>query len=86
VAQKKKKNPWDKGYSPNRALGITQRKQKMARETGIPTTKAGLKKKWERDPVGLLQASFSGTGGCFLVIFVVFALLALCSLLTGLEF
>ena len=29
----------------NRALGITQAKQKFARETGIPTSKAGLKRK-----------------------------------------
>ena len=29
-------------FSLNRALGITQAKQKFARETGIPTSKAGL--------------------------------------------
>ena len=29
----------------NRALGITQAKQKFARETGIPTSKAGLERK-----------------------------------------
>ena len=28
-----------------RALGITQDKQKFARETGIPTSKAGLERK-----------------------------------------
>lgn len=32
-------------FSLNRALGITQAKQKFARETGIPTTKAGVERK-----------------------------------------
>lgn len=32
-------------FSLNRALGITQAKQKFARETGIPTPKAGLERK-----------------------------------------
>ena len=32
-------------FSLNRALGITQAKQKFASETGIPTTKAGLERK-----------------------------------------
>lgn len=32
-------------FSLNRALGITQAKQKLARETGIPTSKAGLERK-----------------------------------------
>lgn len=32
-------------FSLNRALGITQAKQKFARETGIPTSKAGLERK-----------------------------------------
>lgn len=32
-------------FSLNRALGFTQTKQKFARETGIPTTKAGLERK-----------------------------------------
>lgn len=32
-------------FSFNRALGITQAKQKFARETGIPTSKAGLERK-----------------------------------------
>ncbi len=31
-------------FSLNRALGITQAKQKLARETGIPTSKAGLER------------------------------------------
>lgn len=32
-------------FSLNRALGITQAKQKFAHETGIPTSKAGLERK-----------------------------------------
>ena len=32
-------------FSLNRALGIAQAKQKFARETGIPTSKAGLERK-----------------------------------------
>ncbi len=32
-------------FSWKRALGITQAKQKFARETGIPTSKAGLERK-----------------------------------------
>lgn len=32
-------------FSLNRVLGITQAKQKFARETGIPTSKAGLERK-----------------------------------------
>ncbi len=32
-------------FSWKRALGISQAKQKIARETGIPTSKAGLERK-----------------------------------------
>lgn len=32
-------------FSLKRALGITQAKQKFARKTGIPTSKAGLERK-----------------------------------------
>lgn len=32
-------------FSWKRALGVTQVKQKIARETGIPLTKAGLERK-----------------------------------------
>jgi hypothetical protein len=32
-------------FSWKRALGITRVKQKIARETGIPTSKAGLQRK-----------------------------------------
>lgn len=42
-------------FSLNRALGITQAKQKFARETGIPTSKAGLERKIDKM---LLKALF----------------------------
>ena len=47
-------------FSLKRALGITQVKQKFARETGIPTSKAGLERK-----VGkmVLNAIFGKKGG-----------------------
>lgn len=32
-------------FSLKRALGITQAKQKFARKTGIPTSKAGIERK-----------------------------------------
>ena len=32
-------------FSWKRALGITQAKQKVARETGVPTSKAGAERK-----------------------------------------
>ncbi len=33
-------------FSLKRALGITQVKQKFARETGVPTSKAGIERKF----------------------------------------
>lgn len=36
------------GFSLNRALGVTSAKQRFARATGIPTTKAGRKRKAQR--------------------------------------
>lgn len=35
-------------FSWKRALGITQAKQKFARQTGIPTSKAGIERKLGR--------------------------------------
>lgn len=35
------------GISLKRALGVTEAKRKIAKATGIPTTKAGRKKKVE---------------------------------------
>ena len=41
-------------FSWKRALGITQIKQKVARETGIPTSKAGLERKIGKTLLSLL--------------------------------
>ena len=52
------------GFSLNRALGITSAKQKIARATGIPTTKQGRKRKlqsslWTAVAVGVAAAACS---------------------------
>ena len=44
-------------FSWKRALGITSLKRKIARKTGIPTTKQGRKRKLERS---LWRALFGG--------------------------
>lgn len=49
------------GFSLSRALGITSAKQKIARATGIPTTKQGRKRKmqshlWTAAAVGVAAA------------------------------
>ena len=35
-------------FSPNKALGITKAKRKIAKATGIPTTKSGRQRKLGR--------------------------------------
>ena len=47
-------------FSWKRALGVTSAKQKFARQTGIPTTKAGLERKLGGAVLGLLFGLFSG--------------------------
>lgn len=43
---KKKKSPIPGlSFSPNKALGITNAKRKLAKATGIPTTKSGRRAK-----------------------------------------
>lgn len=42
-------------FSWKRALGITAAKQKFARKTGIPTTKAGMERKIGRAVLDLLN-------------------------------
>jgi hypothetical protein len=46
-------------FSWKRALGITSAKQKFARETGIPTSQAGLERKMGRSVLGLLLSVFT---------------------------
>lgn len=41
-------------FSLKRALGITQLKQKIARETGIPTSKQGIERKIGKTIIDLL--------------------------------
>jgi hypothetical protein len=41
-------------FSWKRALGVTQTKQRIARQTGIPTTKAGLERKIGKTVLDLL--------------------------------
>ena len=45
-------------FSWNRILGVTKAKQKIARATGIPTTKAGRKKKVRRIVTGSEKKGF----------------------------
>jgi hypothetical protein len=47
-------------FSWKRALGITSAKQKFARQTGIPTTKAGMERKLGKSIIGLLFGIFGG--------------------------
>lgn len=47
-----------KGFSFNRAIGASDAKTKIAKMTGIPTTKAGRKRKAER----LIAETLLGTG------------------------
>lgn len=46
-------------FSWKRALGITQAKQKFARKTGIPTTKAGLERKVGKAVLDMMNPSSS---------------------------
>lgn len=53
-----------KGFSPNRVLGITKMKQKVAREIGFPTTKAGQQRKIKREREKMIKSMFGE--GCLL--------------------
>lgn len=46
-------------FSWKRALGITAAKQKFARETGIPTSMAGVERKVGRSIINLLLGFIS---------------------------
>lgn len=59
MARKKKFKIPGLSFSWKRALGITQAKQKFARKTGIPTTKAGLQRKVGKAVMG---------GGCMMYV------------------
>ena len=55
-------------FSWKRALGVTAAKQKIARKTGIPTTKAGRQRKLGRAIAG---------GGCLIPVLMGVALISL---------
>lgn len=46
-------------FSWKRALGITAAKQRFARKTGIPTTKAGMERKIGRAVMNMLDPTSS---------------------------
>ncbi|WP_052152882.1 hypothetical protein [Dehalobacter sp. UNSWDHB] len=56
-------------FSAKRALGVTKAKQKFARKTGIPTSKAGMQRKVGKAVTG---------GGCLLPVLSFVAILAGC--------
>ena len=67
----KKKGIPGLSFSWKRALGVTKAKQKFARKTGIPTSKAGLQRKVGKAVMG---------GGCLM--YVIFGAVAAISAVT----
>lgn len=59
MAKRKKTKIPGISFSMKRALGVTKAKQKLARKTGIPTSKAGLQRKIGKAAMG---------GGCLMPI------------------
>jgi len=57
-------------FSWKRALGVTRAKQKVARKTGIPTTRSGRQRKFGK----------AASGGCLTVLLQVIGLIALLTL------
>ena len=47
-------------FSWKRALGLSASKQRFARQTGIPTTQSGLKRKIGRGIISFLLSLFTG--------------------------
>ena len=68
---KKRKGIPGVSFSWKRALGITRAKQKFARKTGIPTSKAGLQRKVGKAVMG---------GGC--VMYIVAGAVLVASIIT----
>lgn len=64
MANKKRSNIGIPGlsFSPKRALGVTKAKRKIAKATGIPTTKAGRQRKAGKILTG---------GGCLIPILLI---------------
>lgn len=61
MTRQRRRRKRDNTFSWKRLLGITRVKQEFARQTGIPTTKAGMERK-----VGRLVTK----GGCFILLFI----------------
>ncbi len=57
------------GFSWKRTLGVTNAKSKIARATGIPTTKQGRKRKVER------TIARGCTGGCLIAVMHIFLII-----------
>lgn len=68
---KRRKKSVIPGFSWRRALGVTKAKQKFARATGIPTTKAGMQRKVGKAVMG---------GGCMM--YVIARMVAAASIIT----
>ncbi len=69
TTKKTTSKPKTYGFSINRALGITQMKTAFARKTGIPTTKAGMQRKFDRI---VTKSLFAKRGIFFWVGFILF--------------
>lgn len=76
MAKKKKMNLG--GFSVKRATGISAAKSKIARATGVPTTKAGRKRKVQR------TVSKAATGGCLTLVIEAIAVVAVIALVIAL--
>lgn len=57
------------GFSVKRAVGVSKAKNKIARATGIPTTKAGRKRKAQR------VVAKAATGGCLTLLLELLAMI-----------
>jgi hypothetical protein len=71
---RKKKNSFNipgVSFSWKRALGITQAKQKFARKTGIPTSKAGLQRKVGKMAMGGCATQLLIIGLCITAIIMI---------------
>ena len=73
MARRKKHIP-GVSFSAKRALGITKAKQRIARTTGIPTTKSGRQRKF--------GSMMTGESGCILpilsILVIVLSIIFIC--------
>ena len=57
-------------FSPKRAFGVTRAKRKIARATGIPTTRAGRQRKFGRMMGGCLLPILFALGFIVMMLYV----------------